>query len=74
LANGKGNIPACTGSKGLRFLIGSAVEPDQELGITGRQIEFEDRFLDERLDRLAGILLQIGGHPSDGATYIFSIR
>jgi len=49
-------------------------EPDQEIGVPGRNIELENGFLDERLERLAGILLQIGGHPFDGASQVFSIR
>jgi hypothetical protein len=61
-------------NEGSGFLFSVTEELDQELGIKGRKIELEDRFLNERLDRLIGILQQVAGHPFDGAAYVFSIR
>jgi hypothetical protein len=58
----------------LWLLFSLSVEADQELGISRRKIELEDRFLNKRLNRLARILLQVSGHPFYGASYIFSIR
>jgi hypothetical protein len=49
------------------------VEVDQEVGIPGGEIELEDRFLDERRYRLAGVLLKVAGDPLYGAPQVFSI-
>ncbi len=58
----------------LWFPFSLSEEHDQKIGVPGGKIELEDRFLDERLYWLAGILLQVEGHPFDGASYVFSIR
>ena len=59
--------------EGLRFLFSLDEETDEELGVPGRKVELEDRFLDERLDRLAGILPQVAGYPLHGAPDVLSI-
>jgi len=51
----------------------SAEEPDEELGIQRGKVELENSFLDERLDRLSGVLLKLPGNPFDSAPQIVSV-
>jgi hypothetical protein len=51
-----------------------SIELDQEFGIFGREIELEDRLLDQRTYRLARVILKVCGQPSDRTSQIFPFR
>jgi len=51
-----------------------AVEPDQEFGVLGGQVELEDSFMDELVYRLARVLLDVCRHPFYCPSQVFSFR
>jgi hypothetical protein len=57
---------------GPELLFVTAEESHQEFRVFGGQIEFENRFFNQHVQRLVGVVFDIGRNPLDGFLNIFT--